>query len=638
MPVASETSAASVPDLKSARAHGAKHGSEASTLGRARLSFADTAEIDEFVRVLGLYEQGELTPDQWRAFRLVRGTYGQRQSGDVQMIRVKIPQGVLGRPQLDALADVAETYSRGFGHITTRQNVQFHFLTLRGVEGAMRRLELAGLTTREACGSAVRNVTGCPYAGVAKDELFDVTPYAEALTRHLLRHPLSSALPRKFKIAFEGCAEADHSLTAINDLGFRARLRTRDGREERGFRLTAGGGTSILPTSGRELFEFLPADEILDVAEAILRVFARLGDYKHKSRNRMKFLIRSIGWDTWKAEFERELVEVRASGGAHLAFDPDAPAVETAPSWARPAPATPEDLAARASAAVLTGPGLRPETKPVLQVFDEELRRWAATNVRPQKQDGYATVTVTVPLGDLTSVQMRVLGELAEAYGDGSVRTTIRQDLLFRWVKTKEVPELHRRLAAAGLGRADADTVADVTSCPGAEACRLAVTQSRGLGKVLTDHLSARPEQVAAVAGLDIKISGCPNGCGLHHVAGLGFQGSVRQVGGKAAPQYFVMLGGGVGNDGARFGRLAAKVPARRLTEAVDRLLALYSAGRAAGEGALAFFQRVEVDKVKAALADLESLDAESARPEDFIDLGDESEFKVEAMAGECSA
>jgi sulfite reductase beta subunit-like hemoprotein len=609
---------------------------ETTTLGRARLSFADTAEIDEFVRVLDLYERGELSPDQWRAFRLVRGTYGQRQSGDVQMIRVKIPQGVLEVPQLEALADVAEAYSRGFGHITTRQNVQFHFLKLHDVEKAMRRLAEAGLTTREACGSAVRNVTACPYAGVARDEVFDVTPYAEALTRHLLRHPLASHLPRKFKIAFEGCPE-EHVFTPINDLGFRALVRDEGGRAGRGFRLTAGGGTSILPRSGAVLFDFLPAGQILDVAEAVVKVFARLGDYKHKQRNRMKFLIREMGWDAWKAEFERDLAEVREAGGARLPFDPDHAPVEEAPEGVRPVAAAPVEMAARASAAVLTGPGLHPVTRPLLNVLDEARHHWVTTNVRPQRQDGYSTVTVTAPLGDLTAVQMRLLGELALAYGDGTVRTSTNQDLLFRWVRTADVPKLYERLAAAGLGGGDANTLADVTSCPGAEACRLAVTQSRGLGKVLGDHLAARPHIVAAAGDLDIKISGCPNGCGLHHVAGLGFQGSVRQVGGKAAPQYFVMVGGGVGADGATFGRLAAKIPARRLTETLDRLLALFMEERAPGEPARAFFQRVDLARVKMALVDLEALSPEAARPEDFVDLGEDGEFKVEAMAGECA-
>ena len=611
--------------------------SETSTLGRSRLSFADEAEIDEFVRVLEAYERGELGPDEWRAFRLVRGTYGQRQTGDFQMLRVKIPQGVLDARQLEALADVAERWSRGFAHVTTRQNFQFHFMALHDVEKALRRLAEVGLTSREACGNSVRNVTACPYAGVASDELFDVTPYAEALTRHLLRRPIASTLPRKFKVAFEGCAE-DHACTAINDIGWRARFRREGDRVERGFRVTAGGGTSILPTSGRVLFEFLPAREMLDVAEAILRTYQRLGDYQHKQRNRMKFLIASLGWDNWKAEVERDLSEVRATGGAPLPFDPEDPPAEEAPTPGRPTAPAPGAIAERASAALLRGPGVRPETRTALKVLDHDLHRWARTNVRPQRQQGYSTVTVSLPLGDLTAVQLRVLGELSLAYGDGTLRTAVDQDLVFRWIRTAEVPALYARLAAVGLQFGNAGTIANVTSCPGAESCRLAVTQSRGLGKLLSDHLAQHPDRVAASGHLDIKISGCPNGCGQHHIAGLGFQGSVRQVAGRAAPQYFVMVGGGIHDDGARFARLAAKIPARRLPEALDRLIDLFVAQRAEGETARAYFQRVDLAQVKAALAGLEALPPEQATPQDFVDLGEQGEFKLETMEGECSA
>ena len=271
------------------------------TLGRARLGFADDAEIDEFVRTLERYERGELTPDQWRAFRLVRGTYGQRQAEDAQMLRVKIPQGILDGPQLHALADVAETYSRGFGHVTTRQNVQFHFLKLHDVETAMRRLAESGLTTREACGSAVRNVTACPDAGVAADELFDVTPYAEALTRYFLRHPLAAALPRKFKIAFEGCP-TDHALTAINDLGWRARMRRRGparlprhGGRGHVHPAALGRAAVRLPARGRD-----PRSGRSGPAR-----LPRPGDFKHKQRNRMKFLIRDLGFAVWRAGLRR---------------------------------------------------------------------------------------------------------------------------------------------------------------------------------------------------------------------------------------------------------------------------------------------------------------------------------------------
>jgi sulfite reductase (NADPH) hemoprotein beta-component len=607
------------------------------TLGRTRLSFADEADIDEFVATLDRYERGELTPDQWRAFRLVRGTYGQRQTGDTSMIRVKVPQGVLDVAQLGALADVAEAYSRGFGHITTRQNLQFHFVKLHEVEPAMRRLADAGLTTREACGNSVRNITACPYAGVASDEAFDVTPYAEALTRYLLRHPLSSSLPRKFKIAFEGCPQ-DHAVAAINDIGWHARVRGSNGSGRRGFRVTVGGGTAILCKSGYELYEFLPAGEILEVAEAIVRVFHGLGDYAHKQRNRMKFLIRDLGFENWRAEFEKSRAEVRAAGGPRLPFDPERPPVETAPSWDRPSPPSLAEAAGRSAAAEVRGPGIVPPAPRTLAVRSEDAARWLRTNVRPQKQDGYSVVTVTLPLGDFTGAQMRVLADLALAYGDGSVRVTHDQDLILRWIRTSDVRELHRRLDAAGLGLPGAGTLADVTSCPGAESCKLAVTQSRGLGRLLGDRLRERPDLVAAVPGLGIKISGCPNGCGQHHIAGIGFQGSVRKLGDKVIPQYFVMVGGGIDTGGARFGRLAAKVPARRVPEVVERLVALYVSERDAGEEAAVFFRRIDVAQVKAALADLEAITAADAVPEDFVDLGEDTQFKVEAQEGECSA
>ena len=610
---------------------------ERDTLGRARLSFADQADIDEFVTVLGRFERGEITADEWRAFRLVRGTYGQRQAEDAQMLRVKIPQGILSAAQLDALADVGDRYSRGFGHITTRQNVQFHFVKLHDVEPAMRRLADAGLTTREACGNSVRNITACPYAGVAADEAFDVTPYAEAMTRYLLRHPLSAVLPRKFKIAFEGCRE-DHIAAGINDIGWIARVKREDGHEVRGFRVTVAGGTSTRARSGQVLFEFLPAGDILDVAEAIIRVFHRLGDYKHKQRNRLKFLVKSLGWDGFKAEFDRELDAVRAEGGARLPFDPARPAAEMPPEAARPRAATLEAIAAFAASSRVSGPGIAPRVEPRLRLLPGEFLEWVSTNVRAQKQPGYAMATVATLLGDLTSNQMRLLGQLASTFGDGTVRITADQNAVFRWVRRDDVEALHRALAAAGLARAGARTLADVTSCPGAESCRLAVTQSRGLGRLLAEGLHERQDLVAAVPGLDIKISGCPNGCGQHHIAGIGFQGSLRKVGGRPAPHYFVMVGGGTADGVTTFGRLSATIPARRCFEAVDRLVALYREQARPGETSTQFFRRVETPTVKAALHDLERLSPEEAAPEDFIDLAEETAFRPEVMDGECSA
>jgi sulfite reductase (NADPH) hemoprotein beta-component len=604
------------------------------TLGRTRLSFASEADIDEFVATLEKFENGEISPDQWRMFRLVRGTYGQRQPGDVQMLRVKIPQGILTAAQLEALAEVGERFSRGFGHITTRQNIQFHFVKLHDVEPAMRILADAGLTTREACGNSVRNITCCPQAGVSQTELFDVTPYAEATTRYLLRHPLSSSLPRKFKIAFEGCTDEDHALLGMHDLGYRAAIK--DGRP--GFRFVVGGGTSIMVKSAVAVHEFLPASEIFNAAEAVIRVFHELGDYKHKQANRLKFLIKKLGWDGFLAEYHKKLHEFRLQGGARLPFDPEDPPVEQAPAWRRLESPPILETVSRATSSQVSGPGIVPQVRPLLPTMNGDYTQWLSTNVRKQKQSGYFLVTATIPLGDFTSQQMRILGDLATAFADSTIRVTAEQDLVFRWVPLHAVPELYRQLAAAGLGLADAGTIADVTSCPGAESCKLAVTQSRGLGKFLGDYLREHSELVAAAPDLQIKISGCPNGCGRHHIAGLGFQGSVRKVGGKAVPQYFVMVGGGPDGDGVQFGRLAAKIPARRMTVALERLLALYAEDRTPGESASAFFQRVDVARVKSVLSDLEQMPAEMTLPDDFVDLGETGEFNPEIQEGECSA
>src|SRR5512143_1748498 len=266
---------------------------EIATAHRSRPTFAHPSDLETFAQKLGKFERGEISSEEWRAFRLVHGTYGQRQDGDLHMLRVKVPEGVLLADQVLALADVAERHSRGFGHVTTRQNLQVHFVPLPEVPAALERLAAAGITTREACGNSVRNVTACPFAGVSPGEVFDVTPFAEALTGHLLRHPLSSSLPRKFKIAFEGCPE-DHAAASIHDLGFLA-TRTEGGR--RAFTVRAGGGTSTVPVSAQVLVEALPAGEVLELCEAVIRVFHRLGDRKNRHANRMKFLVRTLGFE-----------------------------------------------------------------------------------------------------------------------------------------------------------------------------------------------------------------------------------------------------------------------------------------------------------------------------------------------------
>jgi sulfite reductase beta subunit-like hemoprotein len=606
-----------------------------STLGRARTGFANPAEIDSFVETLGRFERGEIDADAWRAFRLIAGTYGQRQEGELSMLRAKIPQGILSADQLETIAAVAEEYSRGFAHITTRQNIQFHFMKLSDVGDAMRRLGDAGLTTREACGNAVRNVTTSPTAGVASDEIFDTTPYAEEMTRYFLRHPLSSSLPRKFKIAFTG-GGADHAFALVNDLGWHARVEERDGREIRGFRLTVGGGTALWCQSGRELFAFLPAGEILGVTEAILRVFDANGDRVHRHKNRMRYLIKQMGWDAWRASLETELERVRALGMAPLSFDPDAPPeIEAPPSRRAPA----HDLAAVAALVsndAPRGPGLLPRFLPVVR--GQEDSRFFRTNVKPQRQAGYAVVTVTVPLGDLSSGRLRAIAQLSRDFGESVVRTTSAQNLVFRWVRDDDVRSFHIALESIGLAEPDPDSLSDVTSCPGAESCKLAVTQSRGLARELGDRFREDLPLVDIAEGLVVKVSGCPNGCGLHHVAGLGFQGGLRKVGGRAVPYYHVFAGGDPSGDTAKFGRTIGKVPARRVVEATRRLIALYEAKRDPEETITTFLGRASVADLRASIVDLEHLEPGDARAEDYIDLAETHPFDPKTGEGECAA
>ncbi len=601
----------------------------------SRATFADTREIDALVEMLGRFERGEIDADAWRAYRVVRGVYAQRQDG-THMLRIKIPQGVLRAGQLRALADVASRCSRGFGHVTTRQNVQLHFVRPADLEPALRRLADAGVTTSGCGGNAVRNVVACPLSGVSRGELFDVTPYAEAVTRFFLRHPLANALPRKFKIAFEGCAE-DHVATPIQDLGFRARVRGEGGTALHGFSVTVAGGTSSLCTSGTTLFGFIPATDVLAVAEAVVRVFHARGDRVNKQRNRLKFLVREIGFPAFRALVETELAKVRSEGAPALALDAGLAREEPAPAQARPPPPSPSEIAARVRAAPPRGPGEPPSVVPVLDPPPAALEAFRSTNVRPQRQEGFAVAIVSLPQGDVTAAQLEVLADLSLAYGDGTVRLAADGHALLRWIRTEDVPALHARLAAAGLARDGAGSAADVVACPGAEVCRTAVTRTRGVARLVEEAVRERLGPGALKEPFPVRISGCPNGCSQHHLAAIGLQGSARKLGSRAVPQYFVLVGGGIAEGGAAFGKLAGKVPVRRVPEAVERLVSLYRAERRGGEDAAAFFGRA-LDRAKAAIAPLEELRLEDARAEDFVEPGATESFRPDAQEGECAA
>ncbi len=574
--------------------------------------FSRPEDVEEFIGVLERFERGELSSEEFRSFRLTRGVYGQRQT-DVNMLRTKFPNGIMSAGQLRACATIARDLTKyDKGHVTTRQNIQFHFVKLTDMPKAMASLDEFGSTTMEACGNTVRNITGCPYAGVSPTEPFDVTPYTHALTRLCLRAPWANDLPRKFKMAFEGCTHEDHAQTAINDVGFRAKIQ--DGVH--GFEMFVAGGLSTSPRPGYRLHPFIPADEMLARVEATIRLFGRLGNRKNRARARLKYVMKTLGEEGFVAAYNEEVAKIVAEG--RLKQPIELPPEESAP---------PQDPRA------LQGPRVAED--------DPTYRAWLRT-VDPQKQAGFASVTVKLYRGDLSSQQFAELAELTEVFADGTLRTMNNQNLLVRWVRTAALPHLFARLQEIGLAEVGSNTIVDVVSCPGAESCNLAVTASMQLAAHLTRYLknpgkSADSVELARTA--DIKISGCPNSCGQHHVAAIGFHGTVRHAGdGRQIPEYQLHLGGGFNEDGVQFGRHIVKIPAQRSGEALLALLDLYRDNREAGEDARSFFRRVPKEQVAAALAEHTiGMSFDNMREEDLTDLGQEKVFDVAIGRGECA-
>ena len=574
--------------------------------------FSRPEDVEEFIGVLERFERGELSSEEFRSFRLTRGVYGQRQT-DVNMLRTKFPNGIMSAGQLRACATIARDLTKyDKGHVTTRQNIQFHFVKLGDMPRAMASLDEFGSTTMEACGNTVRNITGCPYAGVSPTEPFDVTPYTHALTRLCLRAPWANDLPRKFKMAFEGCTHEDHAQTAINDIGFRARIQ--DGVH--GFEMFVAGGLSTSPRPGYRLHAFIPADELLARVEATIRLFGRLGNRKNRARARLKYVMKTLGEEGFVAAYNEEVAKIVAEGRLK-----------------QPIELPPEESAPQQDPRALQGPRVAEN--------DPTYRAWLRT-VDPQKQSGFASVTVKLYRGDLSSHQFAELAELTELFADGTLRTMNNQNLLVRWVRTAALPHLFSRLQEIGLAEVGSNTIVDVVSCPGAESCNLAVTASMQLAAHLTRYLknpgkSADSVELARTA--DIKISGCPNSCGQHHVAAIGFHGTVRHAGdGRQIPEYQLHLGGGFNADGVQFGRQIVKIPAQRAGEALLALLDLYRDNREAGEDARSFFGRVPKEQVAAALAEHTiGMNFDNLREGDLVDLGQEKVFDVAIGRGECA-
>ncbi|MBN1586698.1 MAG: nitrite/sulfite reductase [Candidatus Omnitrophica bacterium] len=569
----------------------------------------EKSEIEELRKMIEQYFLGEITPDEFKARRLMQGTYGIRGLSDIQMLRVKVPGGLLNADQLEVLADVADKYSKGISHITTRQDVQLYWIPVKEIPQVTAALARAGLTTREACGNSVRNVTGSPYAGTDPNELFDVTPYVEAVTHHFLRHPASQKLPRKFKMAFEG-SPADHARTSIHDIGGVAAIQDVNGKAVRGFRLYCGGGLGTVPRQAVLLEPFTPVSDLLRTCEAVVRVHDRLGERKNRAAARLKFLVKKMGDEAFRAEVFKERASLDVSKFAAIAEAPE----EQAPSAAKEIP----------------------ELTPDTPVF----YRWLQTNVVPQKQDGYSMVLIRLHLGDINSKQARQLAQIVRRFCGGRLRTAISQNLVLRWIRKEHLGALYEALVSAGLADTEAERLLDVTSCPGAETCQLGIAASRGLARALEQALERSGLQGEDLDTIRIKVSGCPNSCGQHHIANIGFLGGSRKIDGRLVPHFQMLLGGQTGEGVAIFGKPTMRFPARRVPGAVQRILELFRQEREAEDESFnRFVERVGKDFWKEKLEEFTTLPSYEEDPSMHRDWGAETDFSLEGMgAGECAA
>jgi sulfite reductase (ferredoxin) len=598
-------------------------------------------EIDIFEGQIELKKQGKIEDKLFAEARLRRGAYGQRYDNGQRhdgithrslafptpatkgvetvwdapgMQRIKIPFGGLNPAQMDVLADIAEEYSDAICHITTRQDVQLHYVHIDDAPDLMRRLASVGITSREACGNSVRNVTACSLAGVCRCEAFDTTPYAKAMAYHLLGHADTQEMGRKFKIAFSGCKTSSCGLTNIHDLGFIAKTWQDNGVTHRGFEVVIGGGLGAVPYEAKLFDAAVPEEEILPLAQATCRVFARLGEKRNRGRARMKFLIEKLGFE----EFRRLVLEERKL------LRPDARWTEYLKDVERY-----HEISARAPSSL------------ELANLDPEFEAWRATNVYAQRQPGYVVATVTLPLGDITSWQMRQLANLARKYVGDNVRTTVEQNLILRWVSEADLPALHAELRQLDLALAGAGKIEDVVTCPGTDTCKLGIAASRGLAAVVHESLVQRQKTAAidpAVRDLHIKMSGCFNSCGQHHLADIGFYGVSRKIGGVAVPHFRVLMGGEWENNGATYGLTIGAVPSKRIPEFIEHVTQRYQSERHDGERFKAYVERIG----KKALKDM--VDAFSAVPPYAVDRSlysdwrDPREFTIsDITTGECA-
>jgi Sulfite reductase, beta subunit (hemoprotein) len=575
-------------------------------------------EYDDFKTEAGKFLGGETAEAEFIKFRLKQGVYGQRQA-DVQMIRVKLPFGGVTPEQMESFADVVEKYvPLKKGHITTRQNIQMHHVPLMDAEKLIREIGDTGLSSREGCGNTMRNVTGDPWAGVAKDELFDLTPYVGAYVRYFVRHPTTQAMPRKVKTSFDG-GPRDRAISGIHDVAFRARVRAIEGRGEvRGVEMLVGGGTSIMPRKAQVLYEFLELDngEYLKVTEAVMRIFDRQEWLRvNRARARIKVFVDKYGIEELRKQAEEEMqgewVAERDFSIEHRLFADDEREGAPAPPQSYGSPNG--DLS--------------------------ELERFRAANVREQKQQGFVTVEVKVTRGDLSPAQFRGLAQIMRDFAGGYARTTVQQNFVLRWVREECVYDLWKALGELGLGDAGSREINDVVSCPGTDSCKLGITSSMGLNEAVQERIEAMNITDELTRKLNIKISGCPNGCGQHHVASIGFTGASIKVGDHTIPAYIPIIGGVFEGGDVEFGtRLKLRLPSKRVPEAIERWVRQYEADRKDGEEWNEYIARIGAAELEAQVKDLSMpVDFGLETMNTFIDWKRDVPFEVIRGEGECA-
>jgi sulfite reductase (ferredoxin) len=593
------------------------------------------AEIDLFEGEIELRKQGKLDEKVFAETRLRCGVYGQRYDNGKRhdgvaeralafedkpakgpdtvwdapgMQRIKLPYGGLSPDQMDVLAALADEYSDAILHVTTRQDFQLHYVHIEDTPDLMRRLAAVGITTREACGNSVRNVTACPLAGVCKTEAFDVSPYAEALMRFLLGHPDVQDFGRKFKPAFSGCEHEACGLVQMHDAGFVARMRG----GERGFKIVVGGGLGPVPHQAQTLSEFTPEQELLPVVQAVCRVFARLGEKKNRGRARIKFLVAKLGIDEFRRLVEDERVKL-PHDDRWTAYLKDLPHTRGEPA---------------------RGPAPLP-----IDLRSEALEAWLASNVRRQRQAGYVAVTLNLPLGDISSDQLRGLADVARAYVGDNLRTTVEQNIVLRFVREADLPNLHGALDALDLAAPGAGTIVDVTSCPGTDTCKLGIASSRGLAAQLRQHLASRSASLPdAIESLRIKVSGCFNSCGQHHVADIGFYGNSRKIEARTVPHFQPVLGGQWTENAASYGLAVGSVPSKAIPQAVDALTGAYAGSRERGERFQDWVKRVGKRAVREIVKPFMAVPSYAEDPASYSDWGDVREFTIGDLGvGECA-